>query len=74
MAITLEQAKALQFGDYVFSTEDKNADGKTFRAYKVNGKVQTWKRSPERVRVPVKRGLYQFDYITERDLEFVNLK
>jgi hypothetical protein len=72
MAITLEQAKALKPGDYVYHTEMKDADGSP-RRYKVNGQVKTWKRDLNRVRVPVKRGLYEFDIIDENSLHTVNL-
>lgn len=35
------------------------------RQWRRNGETQTWKRSPERFRVPVKFGLYRYDAITE---------
>jgi len=38
---------------------------------KVNGKPKTWKRSPERVQIPYKYGLYEYGYITERDTVLV---
>ena len=66
MAITLEQAKNLSYRNVLVAE-----DGKRWR---VNGKVQTWKRSPERVRVPLKHGLYAYDYLTERELELVSLE
>ena len=70
--ITIEQAKGLKYGDTLYHTENKNADG-TMQRWKVNGQVKVWKRSPERVRVPVKHGLYRYDYVTERDLHLVSL-
>jgi hypothetical protein len=33
-----------------------------------NGKVQTWKRDPNRFRLPVKYGLKDYDEITQWDL------
>jgi hypothetical protein len=72
MAITIEQAKALQYGQILHHTTNKNADG-TPQRWRVNGKVKTWKRSPERVQVPVKHGLYSFGYITESDLDLVDI-
>jgi hypothetical protein len=32
---------------------------------RANGKVQTWKRDPSRVKIPAKYGLYEYFYITE---------
>ena len=59
MSITLEEAKQLQYGDYLIADNGKR--------WKVNGKVQRWKRSPDRIRVPLKHGLYAYDAITESD-------
>lgn len=70
--ITLEQAKNLKYGDLLHHTINKNADG-TPQRWRVNGKPKTWKRSPNKVRVPVKWGLKTCDYITERDLDLVSL-
>ena len=72
MPITLEQAKALRPGDILHHTINKNYDGSP-RRWKVNGKVKLWKRSPERVQVPLKLGIYRFDYLTELDLDRVNM-
>lgn len=66
--ITLEQAKNLKPGDYVYCKNLKT--GKPMK-YKVNGIPQTWKRSPDRVRVPLKHGLYVYDQLTEQDLDKV---
>jgi hypothetical protein len=66
--MTLEQAKSLQFGQIIHHREFKNAD-KTPARYKVNGKVKTWKRSLDKVKVPLKRGLYEFGYLTESNLD-----
>ena len=70
--ISLEQAKRLQYGDMLYHAVDRNADG-TARRWRVNGKPKVWKRSPDRVRVPVKHGLYAYDYVTEADLHLVCL-
>ena len=72
MSITLEQAKKLQYRDILYHVNFKNSDG-TPQGWYVNGKVKTWKRNPEKVRVPVKHGLYSYDYLTEKDLHLVNL-
>jgi len=71
--LTIEEAKSLTVGTILYHTENKNADG-TPQRWKVNGKVKTWKRSPERVQVPLKHGLYDYDYLTEDTLNLVCLK
>jgi len=69
--LTLEQAKALKHGDVLHHTVHKNADG-TPQRWRVRGKPKTWKRSPVRVEVPVKCGLYANDHLTENDLHLVS--
>lgn len=56
MSITLTQAKALKPGDILIDTRGKR--------WKVNGAVKTWKTDPNRIRVPLKHGLYAYDAIT----------
>lgn len=63
--LTLEHAKALKYGDVLTDTAGKK--------WRVNGKVKTWKRDTSRVQVPVKHGLYRYDYITELSLNEVTL-
>jgi len=70
--MTLEQAKRLAIGQVLYHVVNHNADGSPQR-WRVNGQVKTWKRSPNRVRVPVKYGLYGYDYLTESDLHLVSL-
>ena len=70
--ITLEQAKNLKRGEILHHVRNVNSDGSAQR-WKVNGIPKTWKTQPNRVKVPVKYGLYTYDYITERDLHIVNL-
>lgn len=72
MAITLEQAKKLEVGQVLHHAINKNADG-TPQRWRVNGKVKTWKRDEKRVRVPVKNGLKNCDYLTEESLHLVSL-
>ena len=67
MGITLEQAKALEYGDELYYSGARNADG-TPQRYRVSGKPKTWKTRPEEVEVPLKWGMYQSTRITERDL------
>lgn len=70
--ITLEQAKNLKHGDILHHVKNRNSDGSPQR-WKVNGKVQTWKRDPNRVKIPLKYGLYRFDYLTENELNLIDL-
>lgn len=70
--ITLQEAKNLKHGDILYHTNNKNADGSKQR-WRVNGKVKIWKRNPEKVKVPLKYGMYRYDYLTERELNLVSL-
>lgn len=70
--ITLAQAKALYKGQILYHVHNRNADGSPQR-WKVNGQVKTWKRSPDRVEIPLKHGLYSYGYLTEADLDLVCL-
>ena len=69
--ITLDQAKKLKYGEVLHHTTNKNSDG-TPQRWRVNGKVKTWKRNPNRIEVPLKHGLYSYDTLTENDLDLVN--
>ena len=71
--ITLEQTKQLQPGAILYHITNKNSDG-TPQRWRVNGKPKMWVREPDRVRVPIKHGLYTYDYLTERELELVSLE
>ena len=70
--ITLEQAKNLEYRDMLYHLTLKNADGSPMR-WRVNGKPKTWKRNPERVKVPIKHGLRKFDYLDENNLGYFSL-
>ena len=63
MPITLEQAKKLVYGNWLHHDELKNADNTPMR-FKVNGAVKTWKRDKTRIKVPLKRGLYEYGELT----------
>lgn len=60
--LTLKRAKALQLGDIVYEKGQYNRDGSN-RRWKVTGKVQRWKKDPDRIKIPVKYGLYVHGYI-----------
>jgi len=67
-ALSIDQAKKLQFHDVVTTPAYKNADG-TPQRWRVMGKVKTWKKDPNRIRVPIKRGLYDHYEITQDNLD-----
>lgn len=66
--MTLEQAKNLKRGQIVYDNLYVDAKGNSMK-WKVNGKVRTWKRSPELVIVPIKYGLYEYGHVTEWNLD-----
>lgn len=71
--ITLEAAKQLCHGEILHHVSNKNADG-TPQRWRVNGKPKTWKRSLDRVHVPLKHGMYDFGYLTEGNLAAFDLQ
>lgn len=64
--MNINQAKALRQGQTVYHITKKNADGSPMRARVTS--VKTWKRSPERVEVRIKRGLYEYATFTESEI------
>lgn len=68
--MTLEQAKNLVSGEHVHHVSKKNADGTPIRARITS--VKTWKRSPHRVEVRVKHGLYDYATFSEYELDQIN--
>ena len=69
--MTLTEAKTLKSGDYIHHVIKKNADGTPMRA-KVTS-IKTWKRSPERIEVRCKHGLYDYATFNERELNQINI-
>jgi hypothetical protein len=69
--ITLKQAKELKPGDILHDDTVKSADGSCMR-WRVNGHVKTWKTMPDRIRVPLKHGLYDYGRLTEAELRTVH--
>ena len=61
--ITLKQAKDLKYGDILHHVKEKNKN-KTPLRVRVSGAVKTWKRDPNRIRVPLKYGLYGYGELT----------
>jgi len=70
--MTLGEAKALRPGDTLYSVIFENADGSPQR-WRVNGRPLTWKRRPNMVTVPLKRGLNQHHKLTENYLAMFEL-
>lgn len=70
--ITLHAAKQLRRGTVLYSRLTFGSDGRPLR-WVVNGKVKTWKRDPSRVLVPLKHGLWSYDYLDEFTLETLSL-
>jgi hypothetical protein len=65
--LTLERAKRLEYGNYVHATNYFNSNG-SCQNWKINGKVKLWKTDPNRIEIPIKRGLREFYYITQDNL------
>jgi len=60
-------AQRLKPGQIILSKVWKNADGSPQR-FRVNGVPKLWKRTPSDVRVPLKRGLYEYGYLTQNNM------
>ena len=69
--MTLQEAKALKAGDYIHHVSKKNANGTPMRARVTS--IKTWKRSPNRVEVRCKHGLYDYATFTENELNQINI-
>ena len=73
MLITLNQAKKLKHDQVVYTPGFYNADG-TAQRWRVSGMPKTWVKSPNKVRVPIKHGLYEHWTIDETNLHLFSLK
>lgn len=58
-----EDLLKLRYGDILHHVSLTNSDGTPTRA-RVNGKMKTWKRDPNRFQLPMKHGFYTCFYIT----------
>jgi len=65
--LTLERAKKLRVGDIVYHKTNKNRD-RTPQRWRVNGEVKRWKRDKDRIKIPVKYGLYTYGYIDNSNI------
>jgi hypothetical protein len=73
--LTLERAKELKHGDFIFIVyRTRDLRPLTFNRWRVNGKVKLWKRSPDRVQVPIKHGMYSYGYLTEKSMDFFEIE
>lgn len=70
--ITLDQAKRLTKNDEIYHNVYRYSNGRPQR-WRINGQVKLWKRSPERISIPLKYGLYDFSYLTENNLDEFSL-
>jgi hypothetical protein len=66
--LTLEEKKAMPYSHvFILCQNPRNPHYNKFLEVKVNGASKIWKRSPDKVRIPYKYGMYEFGYITELD-------
>ncbi len=65
---TRAEAIDARHGKIFHHVSANNADGSPLRC-RANGKCKTWKRSPDRFRLPVKHGLYNYFYIDETNAD-----
>lgn len=71
--VSLAQARRLRYNQVIYHRRLKNVDGSAQR-FVVKGKPKTWKTRPKEVRVPLKRGMYEYGYLTENNLGEFTLK
>jgi hypothetical protein len=60
----IEEAKQLKCGDYIYIINEHYKSSGGRKRLKVNGMPKLWKRDPERIRIPVKYGLYDTGEVT----------
>lgn len=69
----LEQVMNLKCGDILHDPSAPNRQGRC-QNWRVNGQVKRWKRTPERVRVPMKHGLYSYGYVDNYNMGLMHLE
>jgi len=67
--MTLEEAKKLTRGDVLHFDL-----GERCERWRVNGKVLTWKKQPDRILIPAKFGLYDYTHFSQNDLGSLHLE
>lgn len=71
--MTLSEAKSLTYHQEIYDRTYRNADGTPAR-WRVSGKIQTWKKDPKRIKIPIKHGMYDTSYITESNLSNFSIR
>jgi len=61
--LLLEDLPVLSISTILYHKTQRNADGTPVR-WRVNGICKAWKRKLENARLPVKHGLWNYDYVT----------
>ena len=64
--LTIEDAKKLEYRTEVYHQYMRDSKGAPLRA-RVNGQCQLWKTRPTEFKIPVKHGLYDSGYITDKN-------
>lgn len=62
--LSKEICSTAEFREEFYHATLRNADG-TAKRCRVNGKIKTWKRQPDKFRLPVKHGMYDTFYIDQ---------
>lgn len=65
--MTIDQARQLKTGQYVYSKTARDCNKKTPMRYKV-GKIKLWVTRPTEFRISLSRGLYEHYQITQADI------
>lgn len=64
----LKEALTLTYGDILEHKHLCNVDKSAMR-FRVSGKVITWKRNKDRIKIPIKHGLYDYGYLVNNTFE-----
>ena len=67
--MTLQEAKNLKQGQYVYHKTKKNANGAPMRAVVLS--IKTWKTRPNEIIVSVKRGLRDFAKFNQDEIHIL---
>lgn len=73
--LTLERAKELKHDDFIFIVKRPRIElPPVLERWRVTGKVKLWKRSPDRIQVPIKHGMYSYGHLTEKSIDFFEIE
>lgn len=70
--MTPAETLKLTYGRHVYSDAYQNADGSP-QVWKITGKPKTWKTRPNEFKIPIKRGLYEYGYLNEGNVQSFHL-